>query len=49
MTCQALWRGRGCMNGAGTIEQRRGSPLWIGEHSGEQSHATKCKTGENRG
>jgi hypothetical protein len=37
------------MNEAETTRQRRGSPRWTGEHSGEQSRATKCKTEENRG
>jgi hypothetical protein len=26
-----------------------GSPWQTGEHSGEQSRASKCKTGENKG
>jgi hypothetical protein len=29
--------------------QQRGSPRRTGEHSGEQSRATKCKTGKIRG
>jgi hypothetical protein len=37
------------MNGAETTGRWRGSPRRTGEHSGEQSRATKCKTGEIRG
>jgi hypothetical protein len=37
------------MNGARTTERWRGSPQRSGEHSSEQSHVTKCNTGENRG
>jgi hypothetical protein len=37
------------MNEAETTRQRRGSPRRPGEHSDEQSCATKCKTDENRG
>ena len=49
MTYQAFWRGKGCMNRAKTTRRRRESPWRTREHSGEQSHVTKCKTGENRG
>jgi hypothetical protein len=37
------------MNGAVATRRRRESPQRIGEHSSEQSRATKCKTGEIRG
>jgi hypothetical protein len=37
------------MNRAEMTRRWRGSPRRTGEHSGEQSRATKCKTGENRG
>jgi hypothetical protein len=49
MTCQALWRGQGCMNAAETTRRQRGSPRRTEEHSGEQSRAAKCKTRGNRG
>jgi hypothetical protein len=49
MTYQAFWRGKGCMNRAKTTRRRRESPWRTREHSGEQSHVTMCKTGENRG
>jgi hypothetical protein len=37
------------VNGAEAARRRRESPRRTGEHSGEQSRATKCMTGENRG
>jgi hypothetical protein len=46
MTWQALWHGRGCMNGAEATRQRRGSPRRTGGHSGAQSRTTKCMTGK---
>jgi hypothetical protein len=37
------------MNGVEATRRRRESPRRTGEHSSEQSRATKCMTGEIRG